>query len=230
MSLERELSEAMREHVADVRASSLTGAEIRRRHRGRRARLRTAGAALVTVAVAGTVPSYLAPADGPRVTVAGPGEGAATPRDLGGPGDGRTLGGVRFGYLPGDVERVRGAGGEPSGEKVHTMSWHRPGLPKRQYDLQAVVYRDEAVAGVTKRMRGYDRQGAEPIRIDGHTAYLVRAGENSRIEENGIPTLLWTENRDVAVEIMMSPDYAGILGDGAGAELGRIAEAVEPIG
>ncbi|MFI6506541.1 PASTA domain-containing protein [Streptosporangium sp. NPDC050855] len=315
MTLEQELSEAMGEHVADVRASSLMGTRIRRRHRGRRVRVRTAGAALVTVAVAGAVPSYLALTEGPRATVAGPAgtesearagiappvevpraikmtvaearavleaagltasvegetgeaglvveqtpeigesvprgsavrlvaidparpgpsstadgpeEKTTMPQDLGDLGDGRAFGGVRFGYLPDGLEWGKWSGKNGFGTTSYTTTWQRPGLPEGEYDVQAVVYRDGAVAQLKKRMRGYERQGAEPITIDGRTAYLVRAGEAaSRIDENGTLTLVWTENRDVAVEVMMSPGYAGGFGDRAEAEMRKIAEGVE---
>ncbi|MGC5016185.1 hypothetical protein ACLQ2R_35935 [Streptosporangium sp. DT93] len=39
---------------------------------------------------------------------------------------------------------------------------------------------------------------------------------------------MWTESRDVAVEVMMSPGYAGGFGDRAGAEMRKIAKGVEP--
>ncbi|RBQ22040.1 hypothetical protein DP939_05095 [Spongiactinospora rosea] len=64
MTIEDELRDAMSTQVGDVRAGAGTAAAVRRLHRRRTVRLRTAGAALVTVAVAGTVPLYLAMSPG----------------------------------------------------------------------------------------------------------------------------------------------------------------------
>ncbi|MDF5751570.1 Stk1 family PASTA domain-containing Ser/Thr kinase [Spongiactinospora sp. TRM90649] len=66
MSIEDALKDAMSGHVGDVRADPATGAAIRRRHRRRVVGLRTAGAALVTAVVAGSVPVYLAVNAGPE--------------------------------------------------------------------------------------------------------------------------------------------------------------------
>jgi hypothetical protein len=60
MKIEDVLSEAMRRHVADVQSPPALGKSVRRRSRSNRLRVRTAGAALLTVAVAGGIPVYLA--------------------------------------------------------------------------------------------------------------------------------------------------------------------------
>ncbi|MEZ0072929.1 PASTA domain-containing protein [Planotetraspora sp. GP83] len=82
MKVEEALKDAMASQVAGVYASPSMGQSVRRRSRRNVVRFRTAGAALLTVAVAGAVPVYLshAPATG---RVAGPGGQAAA-----GAGDG----------------------------------------------------------------------------------------------------------------------------------------------
>ncbi|MFF5212920.1 PASTA domain-containing protein [Streptosporangium sp. NPDC000396] len=65
MRLEEELAEAMQAHVVNVHATPMMGKTIRRRHRTHKIWFRTAGAALVTAAVAGAVPTYLALNAGP---------------------------------------------------------------------------------------------------------------------------------------------------------------------
>jgi hypothetical protein len=78
MNIEEELKEAMSAHVANVRASAMTGQTIRRRHRSHVMRFRTAGVAALTVMVAGAFPAYTALTSG----TAAPG--------LGGPATGPT--------------------------------------------------------------------------------------------------------------------------------------------
>ncbi|MGJ6962704.1 PASTA domain-containing protein [Streptosporangium sp. G11] len=324
MRLEQELSEAMGEHVASVRAPSTMGAAIRRRARARRIRIRTAGAALVTAAVAAAVPSYVAlnagsqPAVGgpaapaarqgsdaragvvPQVkvpvvlkmTVAearavleearfavtveggagaeegeslvveqipGPGESAvqgsgvrlvaigelspsstaspgggpgevSMPQDLGDLGDGRAFGGVRFGYLPEGLVWGKWSVKNGFGTTSYSTSWQRPGLPEGHYDVQAVVFEGDAAARAAKRMKEYGRQGAESIRVGGRNAYLAHMGEAGQVEEDGTLTLAWTERKGLAVEVMMSPDYARELGDRVGTEIRKVAEGVAPTG
>ncbi|WP_157254669.1 PASTA domain-containing protein [Nonomuraea typhae] len=59
MNVEEELREAMARHVADVHAAPAMGRSVRRARRRRAVVFRTAGAALVTAAVAATVPMVL---------------------------------------------------------------------------------------------------------------------------------------------------------------------------
>ncbi|MEV4888474.1 PASTA domain-containing protein [Nonomuraea sp. NPDC055795] len=59
MNVEEELREAMTRHVADVHAPPTLGRSVRRARRRHTIRFRTAGAALVTAAVAVTVPAIL---------------------------------------------------------------------------------------------------------------------------------------------------------------------------
>ncbi|GAA0948037.1 PASTA domain-containing protein [Nonomuraea longicatena] len=74
MKIEDVLSEAMRRHVADVQSPPALGTSVRRRSRSHRLRVRTAGAALLTVAVAGGIPLYQAVTTPPTAnpTAAGP--------------------------------------------------------------------------------------------------------------------------------------------------------------
>ncbi|MGI5485797.1 PASTA domain-containing protein [Microtetraspora malaysiensis] len=65
MNVEETLKEAMASRVAAVHAPPSMGQRIRRRSRRNVVRFRTAGAALLTVAVAGAVPAYLSATSGP---------------------------------------------------------------------------------------------------------------------------------------------------------------------
>ncbi|HEY8480612.1 MAG TPA: hypothetical protein VIL71_12355 [Spirillospora sp.] len=86
MDLERELREAMAEHVAGTTAPPSLVADVKRRHRRRRARIHaTVGAAAAAVAVAALVPAYQSFRAAPTGTseTARPADGAST---LGQPG------------------------------------------------------------------------------------------------------------------------------------------------
>ncbi|GGT05347.1 PASTA domain-containing protein [Nonomuraea spiralis] len=63
MTIEDDLADAMAAHVADVQAGPGLGGAVRRGHRARVTRLRVAGAAIVTAAVAVTVPVMLNPGE-----------------------------------------------------------------------------------------------------------------------------------------------------------------------
>ncbi|WP_061295218.1 PASTA domain-containing protein [Herbidospora cretacea] len=75
MNVEEELKEAMRVQVGDVYAPPSMGSAVRRRRRRSLVRFRTAGAVLVTAAVAVTVPVVLTNTE----PVAGPASGASAP-------------------------------------------------------------------------------------------------------------------------------------------------------
>ncbi|MFC4590571.1 hypothetical protein [Sphaerisporangium corydalis] len=79
MSIEEELKEAMAARVADVRAPAMMGAAVRRRHRSHVVRFRTAGAAALTVVVAGAFPAYTALTSGPSSLGGGPAAGPTEP-------------------------------------------------------------------------------------------------------------------------------------------------------
>ncbi|GGK54844.1 hypothetical protein Ppa06_12630 [Planomonospora parontospora subsp. parontospora] len=271
MRLEEELAGAMEAHVADVHAGPSMGAAVRRRHRARGIRSRTAGAALATAVVAGAVPAYLALDAGatvPSETAApAPGLGApsalwteappapptatadpdttadpdaspsedgspAMPQDLGDLGDGRRFGGVRFGYLPEGLKWGEWSVKNTFGTTSYSTTWVEPGLEPGMYSVQAVVYRDGAARQAAERMKGYRKQGSEAVVIGGERVHLVRAGEAvGKITEDGTPTALWTEAPGLAVEVMLSPDYAGRLGGKeTERELRRIVEGLEPTG
>ncbi|WP_405144519.1 peptidylprolyl isomerase [Sphaerisporangium sp. NBC_01403] len=74
MNVEEALKDAMSAHVADVRAPVMMGQAVRRRHRSHVVRFRTAGAAVLTVAVAGAFPAYMAltPDQAPQRSLNGP--------------------------------------------------------------------------------------------------------------------------------------------------------------
>ncbi|MGW2221640.1 PASTA domain-containing protein [Nonomuraea sp. NPDC001684] len=63
MTIEDDLADAMAAHVAEVQAGPGLGSAVRRGHRARVTRLRVAGAAIVTAAVAVTVPMMLNPGE-----------------------------------------------------------------------------------------------------------------------------------------------------------------------
>ncbi|PZG46194.1 hypothetical protein C1I98_14775 [Spongiactinospora gelatinilytica] len=75
MTIEDELKDAMSTQVGEVRANAGTAAAVRGLHRRRTVRLRATGAAVVTAALAGTVPLYLAVSPGQEP---GPGQRAAS--------------------------------------------------------------------------------------------------------------------------------------------------------
>ncbi|WP_067174766.1 PASTA domain-containing protein [Microtetraspora niveoalba] len=82
MNVEEALKEAMASRVAAVQAPPSMGQRVRRRNRRHVIRFRTAGAALLTVAVAGAVPVYLSATSGPapsRAGVGAPVPGASQP-------------------------------------------------------------------------------------------------------------------------------------------------------
>ncbi|MDH2427081.1 hypothetical protein [Sphaerisporangium sp. TRM90804] len=78
MNVEDALKEAMAAQVADVHASPSLGQAVRRRHRRRLARHRAAGAAAVTVVVAGAIPAYGLLNSGPASTAGFGGSGIGT--------------------------------------------------------------------------------------------------------------------------------------------------------
>ncbi|MET8162568.1 hypothetical protein ABZT47_39955 [Sphaerisporangium sp. NPDC005289] len=122
MNVEEALKEAMSAHVADVRAPAMMGQAVRRRHRAHVTRFRTAGAAALTVLVAGSFPAYtaltsghgLAPNLAPAPTPAGPAVASSgapasdTPTALGDPSQAPTA--------LGDPSQAPTALGDPSQE------------------------------------------------------------------------------------------------------------------
>lgn len=83
MNIEDQLKEALSAHVSHVRAPAMMGQAVRRKNRAHVLRFRTAGAAALTVVVAGAFPAYTALTSAPA-TAPGFGGPAAAPS---GPGD-----------------------------------------------------------------------------------------------------------------------------------------------
>ncbi|MCC5581364.1 PASTA domain-containing protein [Microtetraspora sp. AC03309] len=79
MNVEEVLKEAMTSRVAGVQAPPTMGQRIRRRNRSHVVRFRTAGAALLTVAVAGAVPVYLSSTSAPVAAPVGAPGGTSEP-------------------------------------------------------------------------------------------------------------------------------------------------------
>ncbi|WP_067130114.1 PASTA domain-containing protein [Microtetraspora malaysiensis] len=314
MNVEETLKEAMASRVAAVQAPPSMGQRIRRRSRRNVVRFRTAGAALLTVAVAGAVPVYLSATSGPApaqvgapaaetpesaaddIAVSGnavpnvvglrvdevlpalkaagfkadwkkvvtdgaphgtiteqkPAAGAVAPegstvevtiatraapdpsatpttdelpQDLGDLGDGRTFGGVHFGYLPAGLEWGKWSGKNGFGDTSYTTTWDEPSKTgSGEYSVQAVVYQGKAA----RARRGIAK--GDPVTIHGRQGYLGRLTEGGelvaeRAEDNTL-TLVWFPRADRAVEIMMSPTFATKLGDADKTEIQKIAEGV----
>ncbi|MGW4644842.1 hypothetical protein ACWEN6_40495 [Sphaerisporangium sp. NPDC004334] len=120
MNIEEALKEAMSARVADVRAPAMMGQAVRRRHRAHLTRFRTAGAAALTVLVAGSFPAYTALTSGhglapnPAPAPAGPAVASSgapasdTPTALGDPSQAPTA--------LGDPSQAPTALGDPSQE------------------------------------------------------------------------------------------------------------------
>ncbi|MEN3537567.1 PASTA domain-containing protein [Microbispora sp. ZYX-F-249] len=176
--------------------------------------------AAVTIMIATTA--------GPTPAPSEDAEGARMPQDLGDLGDGRTFGGVHVGYLPEGLEWGKWSGKDGFGKGTYTTSWEEPGLEPGMYNVQMVVYRKDAVSMLTKRMRSFAAQGAEPIEVGGRKAYLVSLSEGGdRVLDGGTRTIVWTLAPGVGAEVMMSPDYAAKIGAAAAdRELEKIAAGV----
>ncbi|MCG5217115.1 PASTA domain-containing protein [Streptosporangium sp. KLBMP 9127] len=159
------------------------------------------------------------------------------PPDLGDLGEegGHRFAGVDFVYLPEGLKWTHWFVRNTFGKTSDSTMWNDSGKNTDAYGIQVIVYSGDAVDKISERMTGYGKQGAEPIDIRGKEAYLVSVGEavgelandeNTPPGEGSTRTLIWVVNPDLAIELMMSPDYAKrIDGD---AELKKVAEALRP--
>lgn len=77
MKTEEAIADAMAAHVADAHAGPTLGRDVRRRHRARVLRFRTAGAALATALVAVTVPALINSGEPPKSQHAATGQDRA---------------------------------------------------------------------------------------------------------------------------------------------------------
>ncbi|MEV6864934.1 PASTA domain-containing protein [Streptosporangium subroseum] len=159
------------------------------------------------------------------------------PPELGDLGDegGHRFAGVDFVYLPEGLKWEPWFNSDAFGNTSNSTSWNESGKMTDGYGIQVIVYGGKAVERISERMAGYGRQGAEPIDIRGKEAYLVSVGEppgelaNDKNIPSGEPrarVLTWVENPGLAIELLMSPDYAKKID--ADAELKKIADALRP--
>ncbi|MFF4773210.1 PASTA domain-containing protein [Microtetraspora fusca] len=148
MNVEEALKEAMASRVAAVQAPPSMGQRIRRRNRRNVVRFRTAGAALLTVAVAGAVPVYLSTTSGPApAQVGAPVPGASQPV-----GEDSALAGNVVPDVVGmtnDVAGVLKAAGFEVGWKKVVNHEHRPGTITAQTPAAGTVAPEGARVEVT---------------------------------------------------------------------------------
>ncbi|OUC96146.1 PASTA domain-containing protein [Streptosporangium minutum] len=174
------------------------------------------------------------PGGGDSTPAPDPGGGEVSmPQDLGDLGDGREFGGLRIGYLPEGLVWGKWSVKDGFGTTSYSTSWREKDLKPGMYSVQAIVYEGDAAAETGRRLKGYRQEGARTVELGDTKGYLVRMGEAGRVgdDELGTPTIVWRERPGLAVEIMMSPDYYGELGEKkAEAELRKIAESVVPTG
>ncbi|MET8335393.1 sigma-70 family RNA polymerase sigma factor [Streptosporangium canum] len=175
------------------------------------------------------------PGGGDSTPAPDPGGGEVSmPQDLGDLGDGREFGGLRIGYLPEGLVWGRWSVKDGFGATSYSTSWREKDLKPGLYSVQAIVYEGDAAAETGRRLKGYRQEGARTVELGDTKGYLVRMGEAGRVgddDELGTPTIIWRERPGLAVEIMMSPDYSGKLGEKkTEAELRKIAESVVPTG
>ncbi|WP_248966064.1 hypothetical protein [Sphaerisporangium perillae] len=151
------------------------------------------------------------------------------PQDLGDLGDGRAFGGIRIGYLPDGLKWGEWSGKNGFGTTSYTTTWAEPGAEPGMYAVQMVVFRGAAAKRMRPLLQTY-RADDKAVRVTVHGAQgaIANLGEASEVTDaGGTPTLLWFLGRDMAVEIMMSPDYAGKLGpEDTTRELKKIANGV----
>ncbi|WP_169953199.1 PASTA domain-containing protein [Microbispora sp. H11081] len=155
-------------------------------------------------------------------------ESPGMPQDLGDLGDGRTLGGVRVGYLPDGLEWGKWSGKDGFGTRSYTTSWVEPGLEPGMYSVQIVIYRKDAAKKFGERLKGFAAQGAKAVEAGDRKAYLVSLSEGGdELNDGGTRTIAWNLAPGVGVEVMMSPDYAAKIGAAAAdRELKKIAAEV----
>jgi hypothetical protein len=142
---------------------------------------------------------------------------------------GRRFAGVDWGYLPEGLEWGKWFGRDGFGPGSLTTTWREPGAQEGYYAVQVIVYRGESAAPVIRQMDGYRKQGVDSVKVKGARAYVLPLGEGGeRVENGGTPTLVWAQGRDLAVQIMISPDYAEKVD--ADAELKKIGTRMRPVG
>jgi hypothetical protein len=131
-------------------------------------------------------------------------------KTLGDLGDGRAFGRVKVGYVPDGLTWSHWS--VDLGDK-YTTSWD-DGNASHFYCVQIYAYQGDAVAETTRARQSYaDKGEGEEVAVgdNGRTGYLVTRFEGED-DGPGTRTVFLTLDRDLAVEIMISPYYAKILG------------------
>ncbi|GAA2215077.1 hypothetical protein GCM10009850_105440 [Nonomuraea monospora] len=221
MTIEDDLAGAMAAHVSSVQAAPDLGRSVRRRHRARTIRLRTAGAALVTAAVAAAVPAAFT---GPSVT----GETANRAVMTEPPASPRQFGGIRLAYLPDGLTWVADPG-TVHPESSYIASFEKVGDASGRRFVQLVVFHG---ASAIERAAPPSWEGTEVVDVNGKQARLATVSANGEVvpygTEGGTPTIVWELRPGLAVELCVSPEYAKEID--AARELRRIARGVRETG
>ncbi|GII93304.1 hypothetical protein [Sinosporangium siamense] len=229
--LEDALSDAMRSHVAGVQAPPGLGNAVRRRRRAAKIRFRTAGAVLVSVAVAAAVPAYSALTS---TTTAVPTQrvasGPGTPSTAQPVGKGRELGGVRIGYLPPGLFLSFEAGQDAFGETSNSSAFSKPDQPDGMYAVQVIVYRGDAAKWALGRV---PRDAKAARGDDERKMFFGHFTENNQVVPEGgdtggtTPVLVVWDDSGAVVDIMMSPTYFAELKGAARGELTAVGNGLD---
>ncbi|MBB6350368.1 PASTA domain-containing protein [Nonomuraea muscovyensis] len=166
-------------------------------------------------------------AEGERVMLTVEPPRTSLPQDLGDLGDGRTFGGVHLGYLPEGLQWSRWSGKNGFGEKSYTTSYAPGGDEKDGYGVQVVVFEGDAAKAVERRLGTFPR-----TEVNGEKAYLAHVTEGGTVtrdkDEGATLTIGWFLRDGLAVEVYVSPFYAGQVD--AEAEIRKVAEGIKPAG
>jgi hypothetical protein len=151
--------------------------------------------------------------------VATPSTGSPLPQDLGDLGDGRTFGGIHLRYLPAGLTWGKWSGKDGFGVKSYTTTFVTPGLQPGEYSVQVVVFQGDAAANVRKD------KGTQIAK----DTYLATYDEGGQVSSDPSATRTITRflRPDLAIEVMVSPDYVANLKGTADEELKKIARGVE---
>ncbi|GAA2827874.1 hypothetical protein [Nonomuraea rubra] len=225
MTIEDDLAAAMAAHVSDVRAAPGLGRAVRRRHHARVIRFRTAGAALLTAAVAAAVPVAMNLAG-----TAGAGEAANRAVMTEPPSGAREYAGLRLEYLPEGLAWIP----EPGDGLVDPPASYIAGFDKlgdttgRRF-VQLVVAHGESAL---ERIGPPSGPGTEVVDVNGRQARLATMSQNGEVVPygtgGGTPTIAWELRPGLAVELCVSPEYAEEID--AAEELKKIARGIREIG
>ncbi|TXK34399.1 hypothetical protein [Nonomuraea sp. C10] len=240
--LEDEIRRLMEGETARLQAAPDLLDRVMRLRRARRARVKTAvvtASVLASVAVVAAPAVYLATAaqratPGTQATTSATLEEPAIddtpaartePKTLGDLGDGLEFGHVKLGYLP---EGLRWSTRSIDYGDVYSTSYNYKGDAEGFYQVQLLVYEEEAVREVTERIQRYrDEKDGEGVMIGDRSGYLVvqHVGEDGMA---GTPTLFLKMGDRQWAEINFSPVYAEEFSgaEAVNTELRKIAQGL----